>query len=68
MTRLSTDLSAPGRFGGSVSFGRLSDDFGPSRVLGDQTAATAERGKERSGEYLGGAFAEVARFDLAPPA
>jgi creatinine amidohydrolase len=64
---VTTALSAPGRFGGSVSFGRLSDDFGPSRVLGDQTAATAERGRERSGECLGGAFAEVARFDLAPP-
>jgi creatinine amidohydrolase len=68
VTRLSTELSAPGRVGGSVSFGRLSDDFGPSRVLGDQTAATAERGKDRSEEYLGGAFAEVARLDLAPPA
>jgi creatinine amidohydrolase len=66
VTRLSTELSAPGRFGGSVSFGPLSDDFGPSRVLGDQTAA--ERGKDRSEEYLGGAFAEVARFDLAPQA
>jgi creatinine amidohydrolase len=59
------------RFGGSVSFGWLSDDFGPSGVLGDPTAATAERGKERaerSVEYLGAAFGEVARFDPAPPA
>src|SRR3954467_5312321 len=33
------------RFGGPVGFGWLSSDFGPSGVIGDPTAATAERGK-----------------------
>jgi creatinine amidohydrolase len=32
------------RFGGSVSFGWLSDDFDPSGVIGDPTGATAEIG------------------------
>ena len=35
------------RFGGRVSFGWLSDDFGPSGVIGDPTAATAELGKQQ---------------------
>jgi creatinine amidohydrolase len=34
------------RFGGRVSFGWLSDDFGPSGVIGDPTVATAELGKQ----------------------
>ncbi len=32
------------RFGGSVSFGWLSNDFGPDGHIGDPTDATAERG------------------------
>lgn len=51
--------------GGSVSFGWLSDDFGPSGVIGDPTGATAEWGQElvdlsvtRGAEAL----AEIARF------
>lgn len=32
------------RFGGSVSFGWLSDDFGPDGHIGDPTTATAEDG------------------------
>src|SRR4051794_20916695 len=32
------------RFGGSVSFGWSSDDFGPAGVIGDATQATAELG------------------------
>jgi creatinine amidohydrolase len=57
------------RFGGSVSFGWTSDDFGPSGVIGDATGATAERGERRAAAmvgYLGEALAEVARFDPAP--
>lgn len=53
------------RFGGSVSFGWLSDDFGPSGVIGDPTGATAERGKERFEGMvrgLGEALAEVRDF------
>jgi len=34
------------RFGGRVSFGWLSNDFHPDGIIGDPTAATAERGKE----------------------
>jgi len=59
------------RFGGSVSFGWSSDDFGPSGVIGDARAATAERGEARVAgmvAYLGEAFAEVAAFDPTPPA
>jgi creatinine amidohydrolase len=59
------------RFGGSVSFGWSSDDFGPSGVIGDARHATAEHGEQRATgmvAYLGEALAEVARFDPAPPA
>jgi creatinine amidohydrolase len=59
------------RFGGSVSFGWSSDDFGPSGVIGDARRATAERGAARVEgmvAHLGEAFAEVARFDPTPPA
>ncbi|RZS82678.1 creatinine amidohydrolase [Motilibacter rhizosphaerae] len=58
------------RFGGSVSFGWSSADFGPSGVVGDAREATAERGAQRAAAmvaYLGEAFAEVARFDPTPP-
>jgi creatinine amidohydrolase len=34
------------RFGGSVGFGWLSDDFGPDGHIGDPTTATVERGRQ----------------------
>ena len=34
------------RFGGSVSFGWLSNDFGPVGHIGDPSNATAERGAD----------------------
>ena len=58
------------RFGGSVSFGWSSDDFGPAGVIGDASGATAEYGRQRAEgmvTYLGEALAEVARFDPRPP-
>jgi creatinine amidohydrolase len=57
------------RFGGSVSFGWLSDDFGPDGHIGDPTAATAELGKqlfETAVGRLGEALAEVRDFRLGP--
>ena len=57
------------RFGGTVSFGWTSDEFGPSGVIGDARGATAAHGEERTKAmvaYLGEAFAEVARFDPTP--
>jgi creatinine amidohydrolase len=53
------------RFGGSVAFGWTSDDFGPSGVIGDPTAATPERGKERWEGMVataGDALEEIRRF------
>ncbi len=53
------------RFGGSVSFGWLSNDFGPSGVIGDPTGANAEHGKvmfEAAVDMLGEAFGEISRF------
>jgi creatinine amidohydrolase len=58
------------RFGGDVSFGWLSNDFGPSGHIGDPTGATAERGKllfEGAVRGFGEALAEVARFDFGRP-
>ncbi|MGH8926883.1 MAG: creatininase family protein [Acidimicrobiia bacterium] len=55
------------RFGGSVSFGWSSDDFGPSGVIGDPTGATAHRGKslfEAAVRSLGEGLSEVARFEF----
>ena len=55
------------RFGGAVSFGWLSNDFGPSGHIGDPTGATAERGKplfEGAVRAFGEALGEVARFDF----
>ncbi len=55
------------RFGGRVSFGWLSNDFGPDGHIGDPTAATAERGKklfEGAVRGLGEALTEVAAFRL----
>jgi creatinine amidohydrolase len=55
------------RFGGRVTFGWLSSDFGPDGHIGDPTAATAERGKELfegSVRAFGDALAEIAAFDF----
>ncbi len=55
------------RFGGAVSFGWLSNDFGLSGVIGDPTGATAERGKalfEGAVEAFTGALREIAAFDF----
>ena len=53
------------RFGGRVSFGWLSNDFGPSGVIGDPTGATASRGGELFDAAVGSlceALGEIARF------
>jgi creatinine amidohydrolase len=53
------------RFGGSASFGWLSNDFGPSGVIGDATLATADIGKalfEDGVRHLAEVLAEVSRF------
>ncbi len=58
------------RFGGPVSFGWTSDDFGTAGVVGDPTAATPERGRELWEAMVtaaGEALAEIAVFDPAPP-
>jgi creatinine amidohydrolase len=55
------------RFGGSVTFGWLSNDFGPGGYLGDPTLASAEHGKrlfEGAVRSFGDALEEIARFDL----
>ena len=54
------------RFGGAVSFGWLSSDFGPDGHIGDPLPATAERGKELfegSVRMLAEALAEVRDFN-----
>lgn len=59
------------RFGGQVSFGWLSDDFGTDGTLGDPTGATAEHGKRKYEAMIANAahsLSEVARFDPRPPA
>lgn len=58
------------RFGGAVSFGWLSSDFGTDGTLGDPTGATAEHGKQRYEAMVsaaGQSLAEIARFDPRPP-
>ena len=55
------------RFGGSVGFGWLSDDFGPDGHIGDPTGATAERGAAlfaAAVESFGDALGEIAAVDL----
>ncbi len=55
------------RFGGSVGFGWLSDDFGPDGHIGDPTTATAERGEElfrAAVDAFAAALQEIARFEL----
>ncbi|WP_284249868.1 creatininase family protein [Litorihabitans aurantiacus] len=58
-------------FGKPVSFGWLSDDFGPDGHIGDPTTATAQEGAERFAAavaHVAAAVVEAARFDPAPPA
>lgn len=55
------------RFGGSVSFGWLSNDFDPSGVIGDPIGATAELGArlfDSCVEMLCEAFSEIEHFDF----
>ncbi len=55
------------RFGGSVAFGWLSNDFGPGGHIGDPTTATAERGRELfdgAVEAFCAALREIAAFEL----
>ncbi len=52
-----------------VSFGWISDDFGPSGVIGDPTGANAEAGKrgfDTSIELAVAALHEIDRFTLPP--
>lgn len=53
------------RFGGAVSFGWLSNDFGPSGVIGDPSEANAQHGAtlfDAAVDVLGEAFGEISRF------
>jgi creatinine amidohydrolase len=55
------------RFGGEVSFGWLSNDFGSSGVIGDPTRASADAGAALFRgivDRLGESLAEVKRFDF----
>ncbi|MGB0115019.1 MAG: creatininase family protein, partial [Ilumatobacteraceae bacterium] len=55
------------RFGGSVGFGWLSNDFGEDGHIGDPTAATAERGAEiveNAVQAFCEALAEIRSFEL----
>jgi len=55
------------RFGGSVGFGWLSNDFGSDGHIGDPTTATAERGAELfEGAVTAfcGALGEISEFSL----
>lgn len=55
------------RFGGSVTFGWLSDDFGPDGHIGDPTLATAERGAtlfEGAVESFATALREISDFSF----
>ena len=53
------------KFGGPVSFGWLSDDFGPDGHIGDPRGASAELGKQQfdaAVDALGAAMGEISRF------
>lgn len=55
------------RFGGTVGFGWLSNDFGPDGHIGDPTTATAARGAELFEAAVAAfaeALAEISVFDL----
>jgi creatinine amidohydrolase len=58
------------RFGGPVSFGWLSDDFGLAGHIGDPTAATVARGAElfeAAVDAFCGALREISTFTLPAP-
>ena len=55
------------RFGGSVGFGWLSNDFGPDGHIGDPTGSTAERGAtifDAAVASFADALGEISRFEL----
>lgn len=55
------------KFGGSVMFGWLSNDFDDAGYIGDPTGASAELGKrlfEANVEHLAAQFAEIKTFDF----
>ncbi len=55
------------RFGGTVTFGWASDDFGPDGIIGDPTGASAAHGAalfEAAVTRLVDALGEIAAFDL----
>ena len=57
-------------FGKPVSFGWLSDDFGPDGHIGDPTTATADDGKKRfvaAVDHVADAIVEASVFDPMPP-
>lgn len=59
------------RFGGTVAFGWLSNDFADDGVIGDPTRADADHGKvlfEGAVESFCAALAEIAAFSHRPPA
>ncbi len=61
------DANGHVRFGGAVSFGWLSNDFGPDGHIGDPTGATADLGKrhfEGAIDNLVAQMAEIAAFDF----
>ncbi len=58
------------RFGGSVTFGWLTSDFGPTGVIGDPTNATPEAGAKHfdaAVAQLSAAFGEISRFSYRAP-
>lgn len=55
------------KFGGSVSFGWLSNDFDDAGYIGDPTGATAERGAQlfdHAVNRLGDQMAEISEFNF----
>ena len=55
------------RFGGSVSFGWLSNDFGPSGHIGDPRGANAELGRQNFDAAVAGlgvAMGEISKFSF----
>ena len=55
------------RFGGSVAFGWLADDFGPDGHIGDPTPATAQLGDSLlagAAEGFAAALGEIATFNF----
>lgn len=57
------------KFGGSVQFGWLSNDFGSHGHIGDPTGATAERGAQlfdHAVEFIVDQLREIVGFDFTP--